>query len=171
MNTKTISYKYLIKLILTNIIFIALALIVPIISHITSLPFYLLEPMRLFSILIFLFFNKKNGYLYSLYIPIINFLATGHPPFFKAILISVEHTINLIIFNYFTESKRIGISLSLIFSIILSKIIYYLMKYLFIKFNLIDGILISSNITYQLLSIVFIVIVVWLFDKLTSNRN
>ena len=140
------------KNIITTVLIDLLALIfiyfVPAVSHLLNFPLYYADPMRiaLFSVLIFT--KKENVYLMALTIPIFSFLMSGHPVFPKFILVSLELFINIfLIFRLFRiiNNKYLLVFVTLLFS----KSIYYLLKYLLIKIALLDSELVSTPLYIQ----------------------
>lgn len=171
MKNFAVSKQELIKISLVNFIGISLAILVPIISHITAIPLYYLEPMRLISILIFISFSKKNGLIYALYMPLLNTLVTGHPAFFKSVLISSELLINLYLIDFLSRKSKLAFTLQLFTSIVLSKIYYYTIKFLLIKSTLLKSELFSSDIKIQIIFILINIIVISLLKNLFLHKN
>ncbi|MCS7052865.1 MAG: hypothetical protein NZM09_03915, partial [Ignavibacterium sp.] len=160
MKNFAVAKQEIIKISLINFIGISLAILVPILSHITDIPFYYLEPMRLISILIYISFNKKNGLIYALYMPLLNTLVTGHPTFFKSVLIATELLINLYLIDFLSRKSKLAFTLQLFISIVLSKIYYYLLKLLLLNVSILQGELFSSDLTIQLVFIIINVIII-----------
>jgi hypothetical protein len=154
MNTKQISWR---NDLILDIITLVLVYIVPAVAHFFSLPVYMLEPMR-FILLGALFFsgNVKNTYILAITIPIFSMLTSGHPPPLKTLLICLELFANVFLFYFLYSPKKNNLLISLFISIIISKIIYYFLKFLFIEVALIDGKLISIPIITQLITTIII---------------
>ncbi len=55
--------------------------------------------------------------------------------------------------------------------IVISKAVYYLFKYLLIKFSLIDGSLIATPVYIQLIIIIVLSTYVFLIDKLSPQKQ
>ena len=51
----------------------------PSLSHVTALPLYMLEPMRVALIIALLFTNRTNAYFIAFTIPLASAVITGHP--------------------------------------------------------------------------------------------
>ncbi|MBS1516020.1 MAG: hypothetical protein JSS63_13370 [Bacteroidetes bacterium] len=149
----------LLKIFLTDAVILALVYFIPAFSHVSVIPVYLLDPMRILLLTGFLFSRSEpNAYLLALTIPLISTLITGHPVFYKAILISIELAANVFLFvSIFKKTSRFA-PVVLLVSIILSKIIYYTLKFFFIKINLIDGALITTDLLTQGITITIVVI-------------
>lgn len=154
------------KIFITDILVLTLVYFIPALSHVTPMPIYLLDPMRLLLLTGFLLSRSNtNAVILALTIPLISTIVTGHPPFFKAILISIELLSNIILFVYLINKINWKAPILLFISIVASKIIYYSLKFLFIRLTLIDGDLITTDLLIQLATVTFITIVFWLFYK------
>lgn len=124
-------------------------LIVPAVSHFTSLPVYYFEPMRLTLVILIIYTNRYNALAGTAAMPFFSHLFASHPTVFKTMLISTELMINAVLF-FILLKKTKKVFLSMITSILISKIIYYGLKHIFISYSLIDGALISTPIYYQI---------------------
>lgn len=133
---------------LFDIVALAFIYFVPAISHLLSLPVYLIEPMRLMLILALVHTTKQNAYIIALSLPLFSFLISAHPVLPKMVLISFELVLN--VFLFFAILKRFNNTfLAILVSIISSKLIYYVIKFGLIKLTLIDSGLISTPIVIQ----------------------
>jgi len=122
---KTIGY------ILFDIIALAFIYFVPTISHMLNFPLYLIEPMRIALILALVHTTKRNAYIIAITLPLFSFLVSAHPVFYKMLLISGELILNVWLF-YLVYSKTKNAFASILSSILLSKALYYLAKFLII---------------------------------------
>jgi len=158
--SKTIIYDFF------GILFLVL---LPALSHSSGFVYYYIEPFRIVLIISFIFNNKPNSYFLSLVLPFFSFSVTEHPLIYKSILISVELLLNTLIFyklsGYFKKYNVVIIVLS----ILISKIFYYLLKYVFVYFKLINGSLISTDLSSQLI-VVMILTALFIFVKYISNK-
>jgi hypothetical protein len=136
-----------------NIIFDLIALVaiylVPAVSHLLSFPLYYLEPMRIMLILAIVHTSRRNAYLIAITLPIFSLLLSAHPSVIKTSLITGELLINLWLF-FFLSGKLTSKGMNLFLSIIASKLLYYLIKFLLINSALMDGQLFSTPIYIQL---------------------
>jgi hypothetical protein len=165
MRTQTANFS-LPKILLTDILILTLVYFIPALSHVMPIPVYLLDPMRLLLLTGFLLSrNNTNALLLAATIPLISTIATGHPPFYKAILISIELVSNITLFVYLIKKLTWSAPILLLISIIASKIIYYTFKYLFIQLTLIEGALITTDLFIQLATVGFIVLMFWIFYR------
>ena len=127
---------------------------VPALSHLTALPIYLIEPMRLAVILAVVHTSKRNAFIVALALPIFSFLVSAHPVFIKSFLIMAELLLNVALF-FFIKEKIKNDFISMLFSISISKTFYYSVKLILINSLLINGDLISTPIYIQLITMMF----------------
>ena len=143
-------------------------LTIPIFSHMLNFPLYLYDPLRFVVFFIILITTNKNALIVALFLPILSTLISGHPVFPKNIIIIIELLSNVLLYNYFLKLK-INIFLSVIFSIVISKFIYYFLKYILISFGFLQMELVSTLFSYQLINIVLILIIVFIKSKTTGK--
>ena len=154
--TLTDRYLHRILYIVCDIIGIGIILYIPIFSHLVALPLYMVDPIKIIVVLIYLFSNKYNALFLSVILPTVSFTITGHPIFPKYIIIILENSMLLYLFdlnNVKTQFKKI---IYLNISFIGVKVAYYIIKYAFIKFTLIQGSVIATPILYQTFPIIII---------------
>jgi hypothetical protein len=133
---------------LINLIAIAFVYSVPAISHLLSFPVYLLEPMRIMLVLAIVHTSRRNAYLLAVSLPLFSLLISGHPVIYKAGLIMLELSLNVWLFfmiSKFTRNRFV----SMLSSIIASKIIYYGLKYLLISAAVLESGLVSTPLYIQ----------------------
>ncbi|MCB2195118.1 MAG: hypothetical protein KQH79_04620 [Bacteroidetes bacterium] len=156
MNTTTRTLDSLqIRSIIFDIIAISFIYFVPTISHLLSLPVYLIEPMRLMLILALVHTSKQNAYILALTMPLFSFLLSAHPVFPKMLLITFELSLNVFIFHLLVSKFR-STFVPILISILGSKVIYYLIKFGLIQFAILKSGLISTPILIQaVMTIIF----------------
>ena len=122
---------------------------VPALSHLTSVPFYLLDPMRM-AVLGALLFSKnwKNALVLALALPLFSFAVSGHPVYPKFLLIAAELSVNVLLFAWLSRKMNAGIAAFV--SILLSKVLYYGLKAAVLSAGLLQADLISTTIWWQL---------------------
>ena len=131
--------------------FIAMAFIyfIPALSHLVSFPLYYIDPMRIMVILAIAHTNKRNAYVLAITLPLFSMLVTGHPILFKSFLMAVELCLN--VFLFYRVSKIIENKFtSMLISIIVSKLIYYVLKFALISTAVINLDLFSTPLLLQL---------------------
>lgn len=136
----------------------------PAVSHLLPIPLYLLEPMRIAMLLAFIFTRSTwNAVAMGITIPVFSFLTAGHPQLIKALLISAELAVNIGVFVVLYRRYNVHASLVLMASILVSKVAYYLLKYVAIAFGVLDDRLISTGIYQQLLALAVISLIISFF--------
>jgi hypothetical protein len=97
---------------------------IPKIGQYTHLPFWMIEPMRLMVILSIAHSTRANSYLLALVLPVFSWVVSGHPEFFKMLVMTGEITINVFLF-YLLIREIDSVFLSMIISIVVSKVLCY----------------------------------------------
>ncbi|HZX63151.1 MAG TPA: hypothetical protein VFE66_08065 [Bacteroidales bacterium] len=109
---------------LLDIVAIAVVFFTPKIGQLIHLPFYMVEPMRLMVVLSIAHSNRANSYLLALTLPLFSWAVSGHPEFFKMLVMTGEMAANVFLFYYFVR-KIDSVLLSMIISIVVSKVLCY----------------------------------------------
>lgn len=138
-----------------NILLIDVALLgalylLPGLAHLTALPLYMLEPMRVAICVSLLFTNRTNTYVIALTLPLASAIIAGHPPPLKALLMGIEFSILVASYSYLVQRLRISAFAALSAGILLSKLAYYAMKFVALSAGLLAGSLISTPLQTQL---------------------
>ena len=136
------------KSVIIDILGLAFIYFVPALSHLLSLPLYLVEPMRVMLIIAIAHTTKRNAYLIALTLPLFSYLVSAHPFFYKTIIITIELLLNAWLF-YFLANKWKSYFAAMITSIIISKAFYYVMKFGLISAALLDSDLITTPLYLQ----------------------
>ncbi len=123
----------------------------PAASHALGFPLYLLEPMRFVIIISFLMLDIKGAYFLAVTMPLFSFIVTGHPLFPKLVIISVE-LVSFVFFFYYTHKRFANPFWAIITSIIVSKALYYGLKYVLILTLLLNSELVSTPLFIQLIT-------------------
>ena len=161
--TDQISKLEYLKLILLDIALLLTAYLIPTISHATSFPLYVFEPMRiiLFTCVCLSAF-RSNVYIMALTLPLFSFALVGHPMGVKSVIMAIELLFNVVILY---KLKDIGLSAfsACFVSIVISKALYYIIKYGAISIGLLQISLVDTPMLMQLavallISIVFLVV-------------
>ena len=147
MNTS--SSLQLTKVLSWDIVILTAIYFVPTLSHLTSFPLYLFDPMR-FAVLGSLLFLRdyKNTFFLAASLPLFSYFIGGHPVFLKSVLISMELMVNVALLLYLKDKVKpiFGVVLA---SIVISKIFYYMAKYALISFSLLDADLLATPLLMQ----------------------
>jgi len=158
MNNTSSSYiisKPIVKSLLFDLFALLFIYFIPTFSHFLSLPLYLIEPMRIMVILAMIHTNKRNAYLIAFTLPLFSTLISFHPVFAKTLLISTELCLNVFLFFFLTKWIK-NQFLTMAVSILLSKVFYYIIKFVLISTLIIDSSLISTPIIIQLVMMILL---------------
>jgi len=148
--------------ILLNALGLALVYFMPALSHMTALPLYYAEPMRLMIVLGLVYTNRANTLLLGLTLPIFSFLISSHPSIAKASLIAAELTANAVLFYYWSGRMKSVLASALI-SIAVSKILYYSLKSLMLSTGVMSGELIATPLAIQVVVTLLLSLFIWKF--------
>ncbi|MEW6195320.1 MAG: hypothetical protein AB1521_09205 [Bacteroidota bacterium] len=153
------------KTILIDLSALLLITFTPAISHLVSLPIYLLEPMRIMLVLSIVHTTKKNSYLIALALPVLSFVISSHPSIFKSALIISELMLNVYLFNLLIKYIKNNFA-AMLGSILISKIYYYGVKFGLVSIGLISGELVATPVYLQLIiAVVLSFYTVFLYNK------
>ena len=140
----------------------------PAISHLFAFPIYYLDPMRIALVVALIHTSKKNAYIIALTLPLFSFLISSHPQILKSFLLSAELIINLSLF-FLLKEKLKNVFTSLFISIVISKVIYYSLKFVLIYFALLNDKLFSTPFYFQLISVIILSTYIYLVNRLSSK--
>jgi len=154
-----------VKGILVDISALAFIYFVPTLSHMLSQPVYLIEPMRLMLVLALVHTDRKNTYILALSMPVFSFMISGHPVFAKMFLIGAELSLNVFLF-YLLAGMTKRLFPAIFMSIILSKAVYYLLKFTLIQLAVMNTGLVATPLLIQLvMTVVFSTYVFFFYKK------
>ena len=105
--------------------------------------------MRLMLVLALVHTNKRNSYILALSMPLFSFIISGHPVFAKMFLIGMELSLNVFLF-YLLAGRIRNVFPAIFISILLSKAVYYLLKFALIRLAVIDTSLVATPLLIQL---------------------
>lgn len=145
--------KWNYKTILMDSMILAVIYFTPAFSHLLNMPLYIVEPMRLMLFVSLLYSNKTNSFIIAASLPLFSLLTSGHPPIFKALLISGELLLNAALYFYLSGKIK-NYFVPILLSISLAKIFYYIFKFGFISTGLLAGSLVSISLLTQVIIIV-----------------
>lgn len=83
---------------------IVVVVLVPVFAHLTGVPVYMLEPMRLMLFVSIVHGNKTISYLLAGSLPVVSLLTSGHPEFHKMLIITAELLLNTYLFYRLTRA-------------------------------------------------------------------
>ena len=162
----------------TDAVALLFVLVVPALSHLTAVPFYLLDPMRLAVLGALLASRSRmNGLVLAVALPLLSFGISGHPVFPKCLVIAAELSVNVLLFWWLASvvkptsgagkevaaepdsgedaaaepaGNAVRIGLAAFLSILLSKAFYYGLKALVLGAGLMQMELVSTALWVQL---------------------
>ena len=143
------------KIAVTDILVLTAVYFIPVFVHATAFPLYYFEPMRVLLFAAYLTSrNNANAFLLALTLPLVSTIfPPHHPPFYKAIIMSLELFVNVACFAWTVNKIKWPAFILFFISTIISKIFYYSLKFLFIKLGLIDGKLVTTDFSTQLITL------------------
>lgn len=163
-----IDLKSNIKTYLIDFSLLLMIYFLPAISHLFAFPVYYLDPMRIALVVALVHTSKKNAYIIALSLPLFSFLISSHPQIIKSFLLSAELIINLSLF-FLLKDKLKNVFASLFLSIVISKVIYYSLKFALISFTLLNDRLFSTPLYFQLMAAVLLSTYIYLVNR-TSTK-
>jgi hypothetical protein len=163
-----IDFKSNIKTYLIDFSLLLMIYFLPVISHLFAFPIYYLDPMRIALVVALIHTSKKNAYIIALTLPLFSFLISSHPQIIKSFLLIAELVINLSLF-FLLKDKLKNVFTSLFLSILISKVIYYSLKFALISFALLNDRLFSTPFYYQMISAILLSTYIYLVNK-TSTK-
>ena len=140
-----------------DVLLCAAAVAVPALSHAAAYPLYLFDPMRLLLFAAILGSSRRNALLMALWLPLLSLLTSGHPVFPKVVLIQGELVLNTLIFYGLAQGTDRFV-LGAAVSVLASKVVYYLAKFVLIRTALLGGDLFATPWAYQLATFSFILL-------------
>lgn len=145
-----LSTKSTLKKALFDLLVITGIYFVPAIAHMFSYPVYIFDPMRIVVVMSIIYTNRNNAFLLAATLPVFSFLVSGHPYFYKALIIASELSINVFLF-FFLKNKFKNLFAALFASIVIAKIFYYAVKSSLVAFALIGTDVVSTPLYIQLI--------------------
>jgi hypothetical protein len=148
MKTVAINTRSALASVLFDVVAIATIFLLPPLSHLTGIALYKLDPMRIVLFAAIVLTHQRNAYLIALLLPLVSFMISSHPHFYKVFLIATELLTNVWLFYVFAGRIR-NTFIATIASIVVSKIAYYLLKLSLIELLLIDDRLVGTPLLIQ----------------------
>lgn len=156
------------RVIILDVLLLSIIYLVPTMSHLIGFPLYLLDPMRLAVLGSLLIINdKKNSIVLAITLPLFSYCIASHPILYKNIIIAIELTANVILIDWFSN-KWNNTFLYVLFSIIISKLLYYSMKAAIISVGILKASVIDTSVWIQ---IIVSIIIAFAFTLTYPKRN
>lgn len=159
------------NIVLVDVALLAALYLLPSFSHVTALPLYMFEPMRVALIIALLFTNRANAYFIAFTIPLASAMITGHPAPFKALLMGIEFSIIVACYGYLVQMVRIPAFAALTAAIVSGKVVYYTMKFTALGAGLLTGNLISTPPQTQLILALGTAAIFGLVEHFHAGKN
>jgi hypothetical protein len=158
----------LIRTALLDATLLAVVACMPALAHLLAFPIYQFEPMRIALFVGLVGSSRVNAYALALTMPLIAYLASGHPVPPKLFLIQAEMAVNVWAFHFVMRragSMPAGFAMAAAISVVASKIGYYALKYFAIRLGLLEGALVTTAWQHQAAVLLLVTVVgqiVWL---------
>ncbi len=151
MKAITISKSETLRSVIIGSFALLLIYFTPALSHLLNFPLYLIEPMRLMLIIAMVHSNRQNAFLLAISLPLFSFAVSGHPVFYKMLLISAELALNVYLYFMFVRIFKNSFT-AMLSGIVISKMVYYLVKAVLISLAVTGPGLFSTPIWIQVLT-------------------
>jgi len=151
MKAITISKSETLRSVIIGSFALLLIYFTPALSHLLNFPLYLIEPMRLMLIIAMVHSNRQNAFLLAISLPLFSFAVSGHPVFYKMLLISAELALNVYLYFMFVRIFKNSFT-AMLSGIVISKVVYYLVKAVLISLAVTGPGLFSTPIWIQVLT-------------------
>ena len=171
MTTALLAIRKHSNLLLIDVVLLAGLYLLPSLSHVTALPLYRFEPMRVALLIGLLFTKRANTYFLAFTIPLASAMITGHPVPIKAVLIGIELSILVATYSYLVQLDRIPAFAALTAAILLGKVVYYAMKFAALSAGLLTGNLVSTPLRAQLVLALGTAIIFGLIEYHLSRKG
>jgi len=153
-----------------NIAILSAIYLLPAVSHLLAFPLYYFDPMRFALVFAMLHTSKRNTFIIALTLPLFSFLISSHPSLIKSGLLTTELLLNVFLYFVLVHKYNSRV-ISLIFSIIISKVVYYLLKYILIETGILTDKLFSTPFYYQTITVFLISLYVLIFEFYMKKKD
>ena len=162
---KVVQRNKLLRILAIDTALVTIAIVLPIISHAIGM-----EPMRLTLFAAVLFVpERKNAYLLSFILPWLSCALIGMPVWWKAAMMSFELLANIFIL-YSLLDWGVKPLLSAFISILLSKAVYYLAKYLLIQTAVLPAVPLFGNVSAIFISAIILSVLFFAGSKILNGK-
>lgn len=163
--------KNTVPVIMMDAAVLLLVYFIPALSHLSPFPLYYMDPMRLLLFTSYLISkNNSNTLILAATIPLFSYAVTGHPVFYKSLLISIELLINAACFMWMIKKSTWHPGVIFFIAAIISKVFYYLFKYIFLTTALLTGNLKATDLDIQLATVTGLSLLFALFYKRRTEK-
>ena len=157
----------------TDVLVLTAVYFIPAFTHAAQFPLYIYEPMRLLLFAALLISrNNTNAFLLALTLPLVSTIfPPHHPPFYKAVIMSLELFVNVACFVWAVNKIKWPPFILFFISTVISKVFYYGLKLFFINQGLIEGKLVTTDLLTQLITLSILSLLFALFYKRQQTKN
>lgn len=149
------------KAVIVDVCILAFVYFIPTLSHLIAVPIYYFEPMRIALFISILFLrDRKNAYVLAFTLPLFSYLVAGHPIAVKNVIMAIELFVNVWILCKLLD-RKVSPFLSCLISIVLSKVLYYGMKYIVISAGWLNLKMIDTSILVQIVIAAILSVLFW----------
>ena len=167
---KVVQRNKLLRILAIDTALVTIAIVLPIISHAIGVELRFMEPMRLTLFAAVLFVpERKNAYLLSFILPWLSCALIGMPVWWKAAMMSFELLANIFIL-YSLLDWGVKPLLSAFISILLSKAVYYLAKYLLIQTAVLPAVPLFGNVSAIFISAIILSVLFFAGSKILNGK-
>jgi len=135
-------------------------------------PVYVLDPMRMMLILAFAFTPRWNAWVLAILLPFVSYFFGAHPVIAKTSIMAIELLLNVWLFWFLLDKTKMAL-LSISLSIVFSKVVYYLLKFICLQVGWLGGELIATPLDIQVITTVVFsvfIFIVYLFNGRPKKR-
>lgn len=160
------------SILLLDIIAVVFIIFLGYFSRLISYPLYILDPMRMMLILAFAFTPRWNAWVLAILLPFVSYFFGAHPVLTKTSLMAIELLLNVWLFYFLLDKTKMAL-LSILISIVFSKVVYYLLKFICIQMGWLSGELMATPLDIQLTTTVIFsvfIFVVYLLNGRPKKR-
>ena len=173
MNTLTCNKPALLRTALVDITLLAVASLIPTLSHLTALPLYQINPMMLVLLGgMLLVRGRANAILLAVLLPVVSMVAVGMPTPLKALCMVAEMLTMVSIFTLMERSWNldrkpfVACFGSLLAAMLCGKAVYYALKALLLS----PAVLVSTPVATQVLAMLGAALLFCLCGRILSRR-
>jgi len=166
----TLNQRIWIKELIFNLAAILFIYLIPLLSRSLQIPFYYIDPMRLLVVLAIAHTSRRNAYILAIILPLFSFVISSHPSMYKMLSIMIELILNIWLF-YFLWKRMKTVFVAMLASIVISKMIYYLLKYFLIEIDLIQSSLFATPWLAQMIMTLAFSLYVWMIFSFVQPQK
>lgn len=164
-----VAWRKVVVAALLDLLALVFVFFVPALSHHSGLPVYLIEPMRVMVILALLHSHRVNAWALAVILPAFSYFVSGHPLPVKMVIITLELLLNVGLFQLLRG--RISPFFAMASAILVSKVFYYLVKYLVVSLGWLQMELFATPFTIQLITMLVFSGYAWLIFNPRIQKN